>query len=155
VALGHHCWASATPRRASPTRFDRAFTNNLRQHCLIHSARNVIAKDSAHDQAEVKAGFWKIFDVGEAEPGDEAVSVARRQSGEFAAKWKAHYPRRGRVRHRRPRVLDGAPALPGRTLEAHTPLELTSAIPDSRSASSLALGTMPPSAQAASVRRSR
>jgi putative transposase len=72
--------------------FDRAFTTSLRQRCLVHRARNVIAKVSAHDQAEVKADFWAIFDVGDAEPGDAAVAVANRQAAEFAAKWKAHYP---------------------------------------------------------------
>jgi putative transposase len=72
--------------------FDRAFSNSLRQRCLVHRARNVIAKVSGHDQDEVKADFWKIFDVGDAEPGDAAVTVAHRQAGEFAAKWKARYP---------------------------------------------------------------
>jgi transposase-like protein len=72
--------------------FDRAFRTSLRQRCLIHRARNVLAKVSAHDQAEVKAEFWAIFDVGDAEPGYAAVAVATRQAGEFAAKWKARYP---------------------------------------------------------------
>ena len=45
-----------------------------------------------HDQAEVKADFWAIFDVGDAEPGDEAVAVAQRQAAAFAAKWQARYP---------------------------------------------------------------
>ena len=72
--------------------FDRAFSNSLRQRCLVHRARNAMAKVSAHDQAEAKADFWKVFDVGDAEPGDEAVAVAHRQAAEFAAKWKARYP---------------------------------------------------------------
>jgi transposase-like protein len=72
--------------------FDRAYHASLRQRCLIHRCRNVIAKVSAHDQAEVKADFWAVFDVGEAEPGEVAVAVAQRQAGEFAAKWKARYP---------------------------------------------------------------
>jgi transposase-like protein len=72
--------------------FDRAFPNSLRQRCLVHRARNVIAKVSAHDQDEVKADFWAIFDVGDAEPGDQAISMAHRQAGEFAAKWEPRYP---------------------------------------------------------------
>ncbi|CAN5777849.1 IS256 family transposase [soil metagenome] len=72
--------------------FDRAFPTSLRQRCLVHRCRNVMAKVSAHDQAEVKADFWKVFDVGDAEPGDDAVGVAQRQAGEFAARWKARYP---------------------------------------------------------------
>ena len=58
----------------------------------MHRARNVLAKVSAHDQAQVKADFWVIFDVGDAEPGDRAISVARRQAAAFAATWNARYP---------------------------------------------------------------
>ena len=45
-----------------------------------------------HDQAEVQADFWAVFDVGEAEPGDAAVAAAQRQAAAFAAKWQARYP---------------------------------------------------------------
>lgn len=72
--------------------FDRAFRTSLRQRCLVHRARNVIAKVSKHDQDAVKADFWAIFDVGDVEPGDAAIAVANRQASEFAAKWKARYP---------------------------------------------------------------
>ena len=48
----------------------------------------MIAKVSKHDQEAVKADFWAIFDVGDAEPGDAAIAVATRQAAEFAAKWK-------------------------------------------------------------------
>jgi putative transposase len=72
--------------------FDRAFPTSLRQRCLVHRARNTLAKVSAHDQDEVKADFWAIFDVGDPEPGDQAVAVAHRQAAEFAAKWKPRYP---------------------------------------------------------------
>ena len=40
----------------------------------------------------MKADFWAIFDVGDAEPGDQAVAVAHRQAAEFAAKWQRRYP---------------------------------------------------------------
>jgi transposase-like protein len=72
--------------------FDRAFPASLRQRCLVHRARNVLAKVSVHDQPQVKADFWAIFDVGEAEPGDQAVAVARQQAAAFAAKWRSRYP---------------------------------------------------------------
>jgi putative transposase len=35
--------------------FDRAFPASLRQRCLVHRARNTLAKVSAHDQPQVKA----------------------------------------------------------------------------------------------------
>jgi transposase-like protein len=72
--------------------FDRAFPASLRQRCLVHRARNLIAKVSVHDQAEVKADFWAVFDTGDAEPGDQAVLVAQRQAAAFAAKWTGRYP---------------------------------------------------------------
>jgi len=72
--------------------FDRAFPTSLRQRCLVHRARNTLAKVSAHDQDEVKADFWALFDVGDAEPGDAAVAVAHRQAAEFAARWNSRYP---------------------------------------------------------------
>ncbi|HET6951424.1 MAG TPA: IS256 family transposase, partial [Acidimicrobiales bacterium] len=52
--------------------FELHFATSLRQRCLVHRARNVLAKVSAHDQAELKADFWAIFDVGDAEPGEQA-----------------------------------------------------------------------------------
>jgi len=52
----------------------------------------VLAKVSAHDHDEVRADCWAIFDVGDAEPGDQAVAVARRQAEAFAAKWRSRYP---------------------------------------------------------------
>jgi putative transposase len=48
--------------------FDRAFPQSLRQRCLVHRARNVLAKVSAHDHDEVRARYWAIFDVGDANP---------------------------------------------------------------------------------------
>ena len=72
--------------------FDRAFPASLRQRCLVHRVRNTLAKVSAHAQAEVKADFWAIFDVDDAEPGEEAVAVAHRQAAEFAARWNSRYP---------------------------------------------------------------
>jgi putative transposase len=72
--------------------FDRAFPNSLRQRCLVHRARNVLAKVSARDHDEVRADYWAFFDVGDAEPGDAAVAVARAQAEAFAAKWQRRYP---------------------------------------------------------------
>ena len=72
--------------------FDRAFLNSLRQRCLVHRARNVLAKVSAHDHDEVRADYWEIFEVGDAQPGEAAVAVARTQAEAFAAKWQRRYP---------------------------------------------------------------
>ena len=58
----------------------------------LHRARNVLAKVSARDQDEVRADYWAIFEVGDAEPGDDAVSVARWHAEAFAAKWQRTHP---------------------------------------------------------------
>ncbi len=39
--------------------------DSLRQRCLIHRARNVLAKVPAHAQASIKAEDWAIFDLGD------------------------------------------------------------------------------------------
>jgi putative transposase len=72
--------------------FDRAFPRSLRQRCLVHRARNVLAKVSSHDHDEVRGDYWAIFDVGDAQPGDDAVGVARAKAEAFAAKWRSRYP---------------------------------------------------------------
>ena len=66
--------------------FEQHFRTSLRQRCLVHRARNTLAKVSVHDQDEVKADFWAVFDIGEVEPGDQAVAVAQQQAAAFAAK---------------------------------------------------------------------
>ena len=68
------------------------FDHSLRQRCLIHRARNVLAKVPTHAQAKVKAEFWAIFDDIDAEPGDAAQALARGRAKAFAAKWRKLYP---------------------------------------------------------------
>lgn len=62
-----------------------------RQRCLIHRARNVLAKVPKHAQDQVKADFWAIWDI-DTEPGDDAVAEARRRAKTFEAKWAKLYP---------------------------------------------------------------
>jgi transposase-like protein len=68
------------------------FDRSLRQKCLIHRARNILAKVPAHEQAKVKAEFWKIFDDIDADPGPAAQAVARNRAKAFASKWRRLYP---------------------------------------------------------------
>lgn len=65
---------------------------SLRQRCLIHRARNLLAKVPRHAQGRVKAEYWAIFDGIEAEPGDRAVAEATRRARAFSAKWGKLYP---------------------------------------------------------------
>jgi putative transposase len=68
------------------------FERSLRQRCLIHRARNILAKVPAHAQAQIKKEFWRIFDDVDAEPGDAAQAVARSRAKAFASKWRRLYP---------------------------------------------------------------
>ena len=71
---------------------ERVFAASWRQRCLVHRARNAVAKVSAGDAAEFKADFWAIFDDVDAEPGEAALAQARTHVEEFAAKWGTRYP---------------------------------------------------------------
>jgi putative transposase len=68
------------------------FDRSLRQRCVIHRARNLLAKVPAHAQAKVKADYWAIFDDIDADPGDAAVAIARSRAKAFASKWRKLYP---------------------------------------------------------------
>jgi putative transposase len=65
---------------------------SLRQRCLIHRARNLLARVPKHAQGKVKAEYWAIFDEIEAAPGDRAVAEATRRAKAFSAKWGKLYP---------------------------------------------------------------
>jgi putative transposase len=64
---------------------------SLRQRCLIHRARNVLAKVPKEAQAEVKAAYWALFDI-DAGPGQAAVDEARRRITKFAKRYESLYP---------------------------------------------------------------
>ena len=68
------------------------FRKALRQRCLVHRARNLVAKVPKHAQDQVKAEFWAIFNDVEAEPGEPAVAEARTRARRFSAKWRKLYP---------------------------------------------------------------
>jgi transposase-like protein len=68
------------------------FAHSLRQRCLVHRARNLLAKVPTHAQEEVKAAFWRIFDDIAAEPGEAAVAEARRRATAFAKRYRDRYP---------------------------------------------------------------
>ena len=68
------------------------FAHSLRQRCLVHRARNLLAKVPKHAQEEVKQAFWQIFDDIAAEPGEAAVAEARRRATAFAKRYRDRYP---------------------------------------------------------------
>jgi transposase-like protein len=65
----------------------------LRRRCLVHRARNVLAKIPKNAQADIKADYWAIFDVPEAvEPGPDAVAFVQARIDAFARRWRDSYP---------------------------------------------------------------
>ncbi len=103
---------------------ETTFRQSLRQRCLIHRCRNVVAKVPVAAQAEVKAAFWEIFDDIEEEPGEHAVKEATRRARGLRHPLRQGVPRRGRLPRRRLRLAHCAPALPASALEADPSLEL-------------------------------
>jgi transposase-like protein len=72
---------------------ERTMGAALRQRCLIHVVRNILAKVPKHAQAEVKADYWAIFDLPEdIDPGLDAVKAAQSRIDTFATRWRDSYP---------------------------------------------------------------
>jgi transposase-like protein len=72
---------------------ERAFPRSLRQRCLIHRARNILAKVPVAAQAEVKKAFWALFDMpDDIKPGPAAEVLAQQRIDAFAATYAKTYP---------------------------------------------------------------
>jgi putative transposase len=73
---------------------EQAFPAALRQRCIIHRARNVLAKIPAGMQAEVKDAYWQIFDTENLKtaPGPRLVEIIDTRISELAGKYQALYP---------------------------------------------------------------
>jgi putative transposase len=72
---------------------DQVFPLARRQRCLIHRARNCVAKVSEVDQDAVRGDYWEIFDIDDQHaPGEKAVGEARRRARQFEATWGKTYP---------------------------------------------------------------
>jgi len=76
------------------TAIEQAFPKALRQRCLIHRARNILAKVPAGMQAEVKDAYWAIFDTEEVKtpPGPKLTEIIDARITEMAARYAATYP---------------------------------------------------------------
>jgi len=76
---------------------EQVFARSLRQRCLIHRARNLLAKVPAEAQSEVKAAYWEIFDLSDDDltrhpVGPELVAFAQARIDTFAATFGPRYP---------------------------------------------------------------
>ena len=73
---------------------EQAYPKALRQRCLIHRARNILAKVPAGMQAEVKDAYWKTFDTEglKTSPGPALVELIDARISEMTARYSATYP---------------------------------------------------------------
>jgi putative transposase len=73
---------------------EQAFPKALRQRCLIHRARNVLAKVPAGMQAEVKDAYWALFDTEDlkTQPGPKLVELIDNRIAEMAGRYSPTYP---------------------------------------------------------------
>jgi putative transposase len=73
---------------------EQVFPKALRQRCLVHRARNILAKVPAGMQAEVKDAFWAIFDTEDLKspPGPKLVEIIDNRISEMAVRYAAAYP---------------------------------------------------------------
>lgn len=72
---------------------ERGLARSLRQRCVVHRCRNLLAKVPAHAQAEVKKAYWSIFDIPtDAQPGPRAETLAQQRIDAFAAAYAKTYP---------------------------------------------------------------
>jgi putative transposase len=73
---------------------EQSFPKALRQRCLIHRARNILAKTPAGMQPEIKDAFWAIFDTEDlkTKPGPKLVEAIDHRITEMADKYALTYP---------------------------------------------------------------
>jgi transposase-like protein len=105
---------------------EQAYPKALRQRCLIHRARNVLAKIPAGMQAEVKDAYWKIFDTADLKtpPGPRLVELDRRPDQRDGRPVFRHLPLGDEGPDHRQGGPDRLPAVPRRAPQPHPALQL-------------------------------
>ncbi len=76
---------------------EQVFPRSLRQKCLIHRARNLLAKVPAEAQTEIKNAYWQLFDLDDEHsaklpPGPELVAFVQARIDVFASTYSTRYP---------------------------------------------------------------
>jgi putative transposase len=80
------------------TAAETSLARSLRQRCLIHRARNLLAKVPEHAQAEIKAAYWAVFDTDDLvteqglQPGPELVAAVQARIDALAKRYGQLYP---------------------------------------------------------------
>jgi transposase-like protein len=76
---------------------ESVLARSLRQRCLIHRCRNLLAKVPAQAQEEIRSAYWAIFDTAELtaaglQPGQRLVTAVQARIDAFAEKYARLYP---------------------------------------------------------------
>jgi putative transposase len=73
---------------------EQVFPKALRQRCLIHRLWNVLAKTPAGMQAEIRDGYWAVFDIEDlkTESGPRLVELIDHRLSGFIDRYRATYP---------------------------------------------------------------
>ena len=76
---------------------ESVLARSLRQKCLIHRARNVLAKVPATAQDEIRGAYWAIFDTDALTtagtgPGHKLVTAVQARIDAFAQTYAKRYP---------------------------------------------------------------
>ncbi|MGH8835065.1 MAG: IS256 family transposase [Actinomycetes bacterium] len=76
---------------------ESSLPRSLRQRCLIHRCRNLLAKVPAEAQQELRDAYWAIFDVDDLitagmSPAPELVTAVQRRIDTFADKYRRAFP---------------------------------------------------------------
>jgi putative transposase len=76
---------------------ETTFPRSLRQKCLIHRCRNLLAKVPAEAQDEIRDAYWAIFDVDElitagTGPGPDLVAAVQARIDGFVERYRRAFP---------------------------------------------------------------
>ena len=73
---------------------EQVFPAALHQRCLIHRLRNALAKIPAEMQAEIRDGYWAMFDTDDVQtqPGPRLVELIDARLSAFADRYGTAYP---------------------------------------------------------------
>jgi transposase-like protein len=76
---------------------ESSLPRSLRQKCLIHRCRNLLAKIPADAQTEIRSAYWAIFDTAAltaagVQPGQRLVTAVQARIAAFAERYARLYP---------------------------------------------------------------
>ncbi len=76
---------------------ESSLPRSLRQRCLIHRSRNLLAKVPAEAQTEIRTAYWAIFDTegltaAGTSAGPELVAAVQRRIDTFTEKYASVFP---------------------------------------------------------------